>query len=169
AIKDSWESQCRIQNAIIDIDHKVHDFEKIFNELDNLGCEFVQLRIFSDLIDLDELTRIISLSKNKSIESIEIIIKHNISIPDKEYILFLENEPSIVNLTLHSSLTDRIIKINYELDDSRKLIFRNINIVSKNINSHMHCGIISIKNMTPPSTATFLENKLRNGCLNGKV
>jgi SPASM domain peptide maturase of grasp-with-spasm system len=168
-LNEHWEWHSRIQNAIIDVKEKNHDYERIFDELDDLGCEFVQLRFFSNNISLLELKKIISFAKNKSIESVEVILKYDSSISDNEYISFIENEPIIVNFILHSSPLERIIKINFGLDESMKLVFRNINLVSRVIDSELHCGIISLKNLTPPSTATFLENKIRNGCLNGKV
>jgi len=168
-ISEQWECCSPIQNAIIDIDEMAHDYVKIFTELDDLGCEFIQIRSFSNHLSIQELERIISLTKNKSIESIEVIMKYDNTISDEEYIHFIENDPMIVNLTLHSSPSDRIIKINYGLGEAMKLVFRNITLVSKIVDSELHCGLINLRNLTPPFTTTFLENRVRNGCLNGKI
>src|SRR5262249_17191549 len=48
-IGEMWDKSCIIQNAIIDINKKPHDYERLFQYLDILGCEIVEIRCFSNL------------------------------------------------------------------------------------------------------------------------
>lgn len=41
-----WESPEIINNAIVDVKLQKHDFLKIFNQLDILGCKYLQIRLF---------------------------------------------------------------------------------------------------------------------------
>ncbi|MBA3726144.1 MAG: hypothetical protein H0W86_06750 [Armatimonadetes bacterium] len=38
-IEEHWDFPAVIQNAVIDVDTSLHDFEKIFADLDELGCQ----------------------------------------------------------------------------------------------------------------------------------
>ena len=169
-IKECWDIPAVIQNAIIDVDTIKHDFNKIFDQLDKLGCLFIQIRSFSNLLKLEDAHHILSSSHHKSIQSIELILKYDPNILDEAYIKLIENQPNISNLTIHSSPQERILIVDYGCDEeSGRYIKKEIHFVSQLIDSQIHCGAISIKNLNAPSVDNFFENKLFNGCLNRKV
>lgn len=170
AIEERWEIPAIIQNAIIDVDAVHHDFNKIFNDLDDLGCQFVQIRSFSDLLKLEDVCQILSSSQHKSIKSVELLLKYNADIPDEEYVKLIENQPIICNLTIHSSPEERELIVDYGCDEDRsRYIKKHIQLVSQLIDSQTHCGMITVKSLNAPTVDNFFETKLYNGCLNRKV
>ncbi|MDQ4141128.1 MAG: grasp-with-spasm system SPASM domain peptide maturase [Bacteroidota bacterium] len=169
-IEEKWDIPAIIQNAIIDVDSNYHDFDKIFNELDELGCQFVQIRSFSELLTIKNLYRVLSSAHHKSIQSVEFIIKYSTSIPDEAYINLIEEHPIISGLTIHSAPEDRELIVNYGCDiESIRYVDKHIHLVSQTITSQAHCGIINLKTLNAPTVGNFFENKLYNGCLNRKV
>ena len=132
AIEQRWDFPATIQNAIIDVDTVRHDFGMIFRCLDELGCHFVQLRCFSNLLALDELEQTLELARDKSIESIELIIKHDPAVPDADLIGLFERHPMIVSLIVHSSKEDRAIEIDYDVRiELRSQMLKEIRFVSQ--------------------------------------
>lgn len=169
-IEERWEMPAIVQNAIIDINTIIHDFGKIFSELDGLGCQFVQIRSFSNLLKLENLYEILSVARHKSIKSVELILKYDINISDEAYIKLVEDHPIVVSLTIHSSPNERNLMVTYECNEELGYsISKEIRFVSQIIDSQIHCGIITIKTLNPPSVSNYFETKLYNGCLNGKV
>lgn len=170
AIEEKWEIPAIVQNAIIDLDTIVHDFDKIFSELDELGCQFVQIRCFSNLLNIEKLNEILYLARHKSIESVELILKYDEAISDKTYIELVEENSIIASLTIHSAPQERNLTVNYGCDDDLSpLLSKEIYFVTQNIDSQLHCGLIGIKHLNAPNVANFFETKLYNGCLNRKV
>lgn len=170
AIEEKWEIPAIVQNTIIDLDTIFHNFGKIFSELDELGCQFVQIRCFSNLLNIEKLNEILSLVRHKSIESVELIVKYNEAISDEIYIGLVEEHPIIASLTIHSAPQERNLTINYGCDrDLSPLLSKEIYFVTQTIDSQIHCGLIGIKHLNAPNVANFFETKLYNGCLNRKV
>ena len=54
-----------VTNAIVDIRDEFHDFEKIFSELEELGCYYLQIRAYKTL-SIAEIEEILSLAKKTS-------------------------------------------------------------------------------------------------------
>jgi SPASM domain peptide maturase of grasp-with-spasm system len=54
-------------------------------------------------------------------------------------------------------------------DESGRQIKKQIRMVTQQVSSEMHCGVISLNSLNAPSVANFFETKLFNGCLNKKV
>ena len=68
AINAVWDKPCMIQNAIIDIKNKPHDYASLFQQLDTLGCELVEIRCFSHLHTLDDMHDILHWAYHTSIQ-----------------------------------------------------------------------------------------------------
>lgn len=169
-LQEIWDAPGAIQNAIIDIDTVAHNFDKIFKELSMLGCQFIQIRSFSNLLDIEKLYTILSLSYHTSIQGVELILKFHPEVPDWKYIKLIEDHPIISSLIIHSSLQKKILIVDYGCDDEAgEYIKKEIHFVTPLINSHHHCGIITTSNFCAPAVNTFFENKLYNGCLNRKI
>lgn len=169
-LENSWDFPGLVQNAIIDVSAVLHDFSKIFNELSALGCQYVQIRSFSNLLTLSGCHALLEHARHKSIKGIELILKYENGVPDDIYAEFVKQHGIVTALTIHSApqskylLVDTIAPVIYEGAPSRQIYF-----TTQVIDSEIHCGIITQKHLTPPATATFFEARLFNGCLNRKI
>ncbi|MEO5890276.1 MAG: grasp-with-spasm system SPASM domain peptide maturase [Ferruginibacter sp.] len=168
-IKEAWDTHAIIQNAIIDVDTVLHDFSKIFNELDKLECRFVQIRSFSHLLNLEEVDNLLAAAQHTSIESVELLLKYDPVVADPTYIKLIEDQPILSNLTLHSAMKERELVADYGNKESDDYTKKYIRVVSQFISSQSHCGNISIKTLNAPSVENFFEIKMYNGCLNRKI
>ena len=167
-MKWKWDYPGVIQNAIVDVGHSKHNFRKIFEELDKLGCQFVQIRTFSDLLSIADLEQILLFARDKSIESLEVILKYNPSAVEMDYVRFAENQPMLVSIVVHSSPEDRSVPV-YGGEQFGKEVQRAIVFVTEKIGSERHCGLISVSSLSAPSSSNVSEAMLFNGCLNRKV
>lgn len=169
-IAEDWDMPCIIQNAIIDVDDTLHDFNKIFEGLDNLGCEYIQLRSFSNKLTLKELDELLSLAYNKSIQRIELLLKYNETIAEAHYIKLMEKQLIVSEIIVHSAPKDKDVVVNFGYNDPLShIIEKAITFTTENIRSQSHCGIINTRSFSAPSVGNFFENKLYNGCLNRKI
>lgn len=170
SIENSWDFPGLVQNAIIDVSAVLHDFSKIFNELSALGCQNVQIRSFSNLLTLSACHALLEKAHHKSIQGIELILKHENGISDDTYITFVKQHSMVIALTVHSApqsrkvVVDTLAPVIYEGAPSRQIRF-----TSQMIDSELHCGIITRNYLTPPSVPTFFEARSFNGCLNRKI
>jgi len=170
SIREGWDAPCQIQNAIIDIKEKAHDFASIFHQLDKLGCEIVQIRCFANLYSLAEIRAIVALARHTSVQGIELLLKYDPSCPEEAYVEFVESEPIVSGLTIHSSPMERELVTTFGCgNESEASIVKRVVLVKDKISSEHHCGVIHVGNVTPPTAALFFENRLYNGCLNRKI
>lgn len=164
----TWDFPGQIHNAVIDVDEVHHDFEAIIAQLDLLGCQFLQLRGFSQLLDLRLCREVMSCSRNTTIECVELIIKYDPSSPVENYAKFLSEEPLLTALTVHSVPEDVRASAQQSFapfDEVRGDIL----LTSQVIDSDRHCGVITPRYLSAPSVATYTEFRLFNGCLNRKI
>lgn len=169
-IDNSWDFPGLVQNAIIDVSTVLHDFSKIFNELSSLGCQYVQIRSFSNLLTLDVCHALLEHAHHKSIVGIELILKYENEVSDDTYITFVKQHSMVSALTVHSApqsknaLVDTLAPVIYEGAPSRQIRF-----TTQRIGSELHCGIITRRHLTFPAVGTFFEARSFNGCLNRKI
>lgn len=169
-IKNSWDFPGLVQNAIIDVSAVLHDFSKIFQELSALGCQYVQIRSFSNLLTLSGCHELLENAHHKSIEGIELILKYENGVSDETYVTFMKQHTMVTALTVHSAPQSKYVRVDtiapviYEGAPFRKIYF-----TRQMIDSEIHCGIITQKHLTPPAVKTFFETTSFNGCLNRKI
>lgn len=168
-IPDQWDIPCMIQNAIIDIDQTLPDFEKIIYELDALSCPFVQIRCFSNLPAISDFYQLMMRAKDTSIEGVELIIKYNPDITEDQYTNLVETQPLLAALTIHSSPENREVTVLLGDRDLAYPIDKLYTYTTQVIGSEMHCGIITEAHLNLPTVSNFFEAKHYNGCLNRKV
>jgi SPASM domain peptide maturase of grasp-with-spasm system len=78
----TWESPALISNAILDVDASTNrDWRALFAELDQLGCEAIQIRSFSPLSN-DAIVGILSQTSGLSFRHIDVILCHTVELPD---------------------------------------------------------------------------------------
>lgn len=170
AIEVAWDIPSVIQNAIIDVDEIHHDFNKIFEDLDTLGCEYVQLRSFSNLLSVNDVDRLLSAAYNKSIQRIELLLRYDEAATNEHYVTLMESHLIVSSLIIHTAPEDSDIVVNYGYTGALSYVIeKTIDFTTEKIHAEKHCGIINTRNFSAPTTGNFFENKLYNGCLNRKI
>lgn len=156
-----WKEPSTLTNSIVDIDPQLlFNFENIWKQLSELGCEHIQIRSF-ELIDLGELEKIINLIGNKRIISVELIIPIDASYTKQSYIDFIYRQPRVSSLILHSA-------------SKSELMFRppqgigHIYSVEAQIKSSNHCGNIGTEFFVI-NMKGYTESLAHNSCLNRKI
>jgi SPASM domain peptide maturase of grasp-with-spasm system len=164
----TWDFPGDIQNAVIDVDASLHDFDGLISQLDRLGCQFLQIRGFSSLLTLEVCGTVLARARNTAIESVELIVKYDPSIPVERYMQFLRDEAIVTNLTVHSApagwspFAESAANVADEVRGD-------LTLTEQVIDSKVHCGVISPRQLNAPSVAAYSEFRLFNGCLNRKI
>ncbi len=158
ALNFDWDEPSVITNAIIDnTANSFHNYEKIFNELEELGCKYIQLRFF-DEISPNKLISILEKLNGRRIISVEVILP-------------FQNKETSTRIEDMSAEYQRLTQIVFHNADTNETYTKHhtqiINTNSK-INSELHCGIISSKYFTL-NIKTFTEGQKYNTCLNRKI
>jgi SPASM domain peptide maturase of grasp-with-spasm system len=72
----AWDHPGAVTNAILDIDcDSRHDYERLFSQFDDLGCEAVQIRAF-DVLSLEEVRAIVETSAGCRLRHLELFLKY---------------------------------------------------------------------------------------------
>jgi SPASM domain peptide maturase of grasp-with-spasm system len=72
----TWERPEAVTNSIIDVDRfSRHDYRQIFSQLDELGCQAVQLRAYDEL-SLTELDEIMQACQHRRLRHVDLVIKY---------------------------------------------------------------------------------------------
>jgi SPASM domain peptide maturase of grasp-with-spasm system len=158
----TWRSPSFITNSIIDVDENSnHNFEKIFIELEELGCRDLQIRFYSE-ITTESIETLLSMLTYSRIKSLELIIKNNQNCTFEAIEDLTSRHPRIRNVIIHSSPEFKLAKIN-KVNGRGNIIY-----VKDVIDSASHCGIIHHTNFII-NLPTFMESQQYNSCLNGKI
>ncbi|HVI49406.1 MAG TPA: grasp-with-spasm system SPASM domain peptide maturase [Chitinophaga sp.] len=161
-----WDYPAVITNAIIDLRDEWHDFEMLFNELETLFCNFIQIRCYRAL-SLDEIMDILAYTEKKTFRCIQLMMAYTAGISEDELRAVISRYP-LVSLTIHGAPFDRQLK-NEVSDGLPDLQLGTILYLRQKIGSCQSCGVINVKSFHIPSLSTFMENTLYNGCLNRKI
>lgn len=157
-----WNTPSIITNGIIDVDkNSSFDFKNIFEQYNELGCEYIQIRFFNkvDLLSIQKKLRYTALSR---IRSIELLIPFSNKNKSKDYNALINSCPRINRIIVHSSpKTDQILT--YPVDSLADVI-----LIPDKINSHLHCGVIS-PGFFEVNREMYRESIHHNSCLNRKI
>lgn len=157
----TWDTPRLIENAIIDIDGQSdHPYQNIFTQLNDLGCNALQLRFFSST-DFNQVKKILSYCKKRCIETIEILIPYHQSFNPSRLTQLLKEFLRIDQITLHSCPAE---KIREPLITDLGQIFW----TSQSITSSDHCGFIAPQYFSV-NINSFTEAQQFNTCLNRKI
>lgn len=170
-LDESWDHPSIIQNSIVDIRSKKHNFKQIFEQLDHLGCQFVQLRFYSMPYEFEELMKVIELAYHKSIASLDILITYDPEwYKNGLYLRLLEKNPIIASLYVHSAEKKEKKETSWDYHgEFKEIVTKYVNFTDEKISSCDHCGIINKKYLSLSGVQGFMENVLHNGCLNRKI
>lgn len=155
----SWERPERISNAIVDIDNQsAHDYDRIFRELDDLGCKAVELRFFC-AVALAEVERVLRGTEGGRLRSIELLLGWSSdSTPDALEGLVRRNS-RIQRVVIHSSPQQMECRLRGGID----LLYRREAVDSPACCGQVHSGYF-VTNI-----GTFTEAQQYNTCLNRKI
>jgi SPASM domain peptide maturase of grasp-with-spasm system len=159
-----WDSPMKITNAIIDISHSSdYSIKDTFSQLEELGCEAVQIRCF-DKFTLDTLNIIHDSTIISSITFIELLIPFSSS-PDLNSRIqeLLRINMRFKSIVFHSSPKNDIESI--ELGQTHLSFINHLTAV---IDSNEHCGMVD-KSLFTVNIPSFTEAIHFNSCLNRKI
>lgn len=160
-----WDEPNTITNAIIDRDdNSNYDLKKVFQALEELQCQHIQIRHYSE-IKIEEIEQTMSLLDKSYIAFVEWVIPFTKSFDEDNSFFELreltKKYPRIFTVTFYNySKTGTIFQ--------SLLGFGNIYSTTQNIHSHLCCGNIN-ENLFHINIRTFTESKKFNTCLNRKL
>lgn len=153
-----------IHNSVIDVDGFLHDFELLFRQLDALGCEYIQVRGFSSLVDPNVASLIAKAACDTSIRSVEILTRYDPKVGNEQWVAALRQNKILSHLTLHSAPGNSVTCVSATESDDRIIQYAAAQVRSASV-----CGVIQLGEISAPSIAVYLETKRFNGCLNKKI
>lgn len=102
-----WESPQRITNAILDVDRgSTHDYTAILAQLDDLGCEALQVRCYEPL-DGAVVERMLAATVRGRLRSIELLLAHEPGLTAEALTDLCLRHPRIWRICVHSAPEDR--------------------------------------------------------------
>ena len=153
-----WDTPYNITNVIIDIKNTTElNFSKLRQELDQLGCQALQLRFFEN--SWADLNLLLSFFNDSRLRHIN--ISHPYIDMDKNTIknLFIKNQ-RLHFITFWNSPFEEVILFD-DLDAA--LIYSTVKT-----NNHKYCGEIYERDMIS-NISLFTEAQHHNTCLNRKI
>ena len=155
-----WDSPERITNSIIDADAESnHDYDVIFDQLNDLGCRALLLRWFS-FISIDKVNNILGFAQAGRLRSIELVVPHGEGWDDAAIETLCRSHRRITSVWLHSAPHSRSLGI---ISNTVPLIWR-----TQAVTSEIHCGEVHPAYFVINIHA-FTEAQKFNSCLNRKV
>ena len=159
------DGQTVITNAILDIGIKEQNIETALAKLEAIGCEFLQVRVFRKLIDLEVLARIGSAAADTSLRGIEVLLPYTMGLTSLANLnAILTSFPIFSLLVVYGTCSSSQSNSTCNATSSTRIKF-----TSEHISSCADCGNISLRTMVLPDRRTFEHLKSRNGCLYGKI
>ena len=156
-----YENPAQITNAIIDLDEQSsHDFGLIFNELESLGCQNLQVRCYTER-PLQYIDSLLKQAENSQILSIELIMKATDETTQARLEALWNQYPRLQQIVIHSTPEQS----GQVLDQSKTA---SIFFTSQKIDNESHCGQIGVSNFNIHLN-TFTESQSHNTCLNRKI
>ncbi len=155
-----WESPQRITNAILDVDRgSAHDYPAILAQLDDLGCEALQVRCYEPL-DQGVVENLLAGAAHGRLRSIELLLAYEPGLTDDALAELCRRHPRIWQVCVHSAPEDRACPPNA---GGAEIGFRRAAVGSPSC-----CGCVH-PSYFAPNLETFLEAQRHNTCLNRKV
>lgn len=154
----------RISNSIVDVSESSdHDFVKIIQSLEVLGCKFLELRFFSELpinVIIDQYVRHFSGTRLKSVN---LFLKYSEQLtPEILFDEILAKYPVVNSIIIHSSPDTRRLSHDTRLQYDKIVYHQSI------VDSEKHCGNIT-KDYFSIDYPTYFESQNYNSCLNKKL
>lgn len=162
-IEKVWDHPSVITNAIIDVRDVAHDYGKIFRELDELGCEAVEMRIYK-AFSIGEMRSVLLSSAGKRFRHLQLVTKFAGPDSSPEVLKDLVAEFTYLFITVHTTPEDVCQAFNDVIEREQRIYY-----VKQHIDSDQCCGNIYFESFRIPKIKNISENLLYNGCLNRKI
>jgi SPASM domain peptide maturase of grasp-with-spasm system len=99
----SWRRPETVTNAIIDVAKRSdHDYRDIFSQLEELGCQAVQVRAY-DLLSFEELEMVLLAAESGRLRHLDLIIRFQPELTVDSLIEFCQRHQVISQVIVHSS------------------------------------------------------------------
>lgn len=152
----SWDYPAHISNAIIEFNPELlNNYKELVSELDQLLCNYLELRIFTPC-KLQELNSFLSLFKESTILSMQIIMNEIADWKIEDYQKLLDEFPRIDGFAIYNSSHET------NAEENPKLVF-----FKSPVGNHS-CGAVS-NTFFVANVQAFTEALQFNTCLNRKV
>ena len=162
ALDLTFDTPSIITNAILDVDSKSnHNLTTLFSQLDGLGCENIEIRIFESVHE-SVYQEIYDCLVDSLIEYCVLITPFNPNMGLKDYQDILKNEKRIGKIIVHSVGERRANEI--QQNTGKWPIY----FTKQVINNAECCGNISAKYFNM-NLRFITEAKKHNSCLNKKI
>lgn len=103
ALSLHWDRPGKVTNAIIDIDElSNHDYPSILGQLDQLGCEALEIRTYCSM-SIDELKIVMQLTDGWRFRHIDLIIKWHASYTVATLTHLILTHQTLSRITVHAS------------------------------------------------------------------
>jgi SPASM domain peptide maturase of grasp-with-spasm system len=161
AIAWRWDHPSLVHHAIIDADaQSEHPYENIFEQLEDLGCKHLQLRIYEER-PLSYIETVLQLLEKRRIISVEIILPFAAFTTEEALAALITRYPRIQGFVVHTAPHNQMAVVHPS--GMGHIIF-----TQQAITNHSHCGIIQPGYFAINANA-FAEAQQLNSCLNRKI
>jgi SPASM domain peptide maturase of grasp-with-spasm system len=156
-----WESPSRVTNAIIDVGGTSdHNFLSLFQQLDQLLCQAVQVRCFVPL-SLERIEFIIAAAEGRMLRSIELLLRYTPELTPERLELLASSHCLISSIVVHSAPESRLVNT----DEKQAIVLA---YYAGCLDSPDCCGVVDPAYFSL-QLAHFCESRTHNTCLNRKV
>lgn len=156
-----WDSPYAITNALIDLRDKIPDFKKIFSELEQLDCPYIQIRAYQ-AVGPDVLRTILPGTAGTGFRNIQFLLKYTDRYALEQYMDIVREYP-VLSLIFHSVPPEDCAALQGRYSRSE------IQFLTQVIDSCQSCGVINKDSFLLVDLQGFIENIRFNGCLNRKI
>jgi SPASM domain peptide maturase of grasp-with-spasm system len=108
----SWDRPEKITNAIIDVDRSSkHDYQSLISQLDELGCQALQIRAYDELT-LADLEEILTHCERHRLRHLDLVIKFHPELTAEALNALCMDHQVISQIIVHSSPQKSRLKVN---------------------------------------------------------
>jgi SPASM domain peptide maturase of grasp-with-spasm system len=155
----SWQRPEKITNAIIDVDHSSkHDYASLLSQLDELGCQSVQIRAYDELT-LADLEEILTHCQNYRLRHLDLVIKFQPELTAENLSALCIDYQIISGIIVHSSPQKSRVRVD---PFSIVIDYYTFPVTTSS------CGVVSPRFFTL-TIEHFTEAQNFNTCLNRKI
>lgn len=155
----SWKRPETITNAIIDVDHSSrHDYHSLFTQLDEMGCQAVEIRAYDEL-SLLELEEILTQCERHRFRHLDLVVKFQPEMRVENLTSFCLAHQIISRIAVHSSPQKSRVRV------QPLSIF--VDYYTSPV-TPSSCGVVSASFFSI-SVEHFIEAQHFNSCLNRKL
>jgi len=157
-----YEPPAHITNAIIDVDeHSDHRYPFIRDQLDELGCRSLQIRVFSEK-SREWLANLLEIFEQSRLRNLEIWMPYQPGWDQEALCRLIARHPRLFRLVLHGAAEARV------RSSSAHKTMGLLVTVTETIESHHHCGQVD-RSYFISELYNFAEAQHFNSCLNRKL